>query len=731
MFIKKVFLLFLAFAYTVAFGQTVPLKGKVEMYNNRPAIFINDKPVAPQFYSLTHAYGARWSWEENPSRNLKNFCQLGFKLYQVDLYFEDIWYKGRAKLDIDKAQRQVKGVLDVCADAAVIIRIHVNAPYWWNKENLDECTKYADGTVDERTYGPPNDNENGDVDRPLRASLASQKWKKEAAEKLAEFCKSLAATREGNSVIGLHISCGVYGEWHYWGFPSHDPDTGAAMTSYFKNWLRTKYKTNTALQKAWNTNSYTFETATVPGKAERDTTHDGIFKDPQKERRVMDYYECQQYVVADDILHFTKIAKESWPGPLIVGVFYNYFFMTFGRQASGGHLFEQMILNSPYIDYISAPQSYWGGARQLGGSGQSRGLIESAVLHKKLWLEEMDQSSYKGGPFGQDVKTTREQDVPIIRRNLAQAITRGGGYWFYDFGQYRSSGWWDDPLLLKEIKKAFDVLNTYYHAATYKREADVLFVYSNQTFYHIKNSTSAISSYNICDQQSADAFKAGVVFDQVFITDLQKVDLKKYKAVVFSNTFALSDADKKFIKEKVAKDGRHIVWNYMPGYTNGSVNNIQFVMEVTGMEVAKANIGGRLSIVSVSKAYPINQKEENNDLVLPLLQIIDKKATALGVNDSTQEVMVAKKENKDHTVWYASYMFKQPEAFREIFKQAGAHIYGEGNDVFHEGSGLLMIHTKTGGPKNILLKNGKKVSLDMEPESTIYMDSTTGNVVLK
>jgi hypothetical protein len=82
------------------------------------------------------------------------------------------------------------------------------------------------------------------------------------------------------------------------------------------------------------------------------------------------------------------------------------------------------------------------------------------------------------------------------------------------------------------------------------------------------------------------------------------------------------------------------------------------------------------------------------------LQIIDRKVTPLAVNDSTKEVMAAKKENKDHTVWYASYMFKQPEAFREIFKQAGAHIYGEGNDVFHAGTGLLMIHTKTGDQKH-------------------------------
>jgi hypothetical protein len=113
---------------------------------------------------------------------------------------------------------------------------------------------------------------------------------------------------------------------------------------------------------------------------------DGIFRDPQKEQRVIDYYDCQQYVVAEDILHFCKLVKEAWPRPLIVGVFYNYFFMTFGRQASGGHLQEQMILNSPHIDYLSAPQSYWGGARQIGGSGQARGLIESALLHNKLWL---------------------------------------------------------------------------------------------------------------------------------------------------------------------------------------------------------------------------------------------------------------------------------------------------------------------------------------------------------
>ena len=719
-----------ALVYTLTWAQTKPLEATVKSHNNRPAIFINNQPVSPQFYALTHAYGARWSWEEIPSRNLKNFCSLGFRLFQVDLYFEDIWYKGQPRLDIAKAQKQVRGVLDVCPDAAVVIRVHVNAPFWWNEENQEERTEYADGPIDNRTYGPPNDNENGDVDRPLRASLASQKWKAAASEKLVEFCQRMAATPEGDAVIGLHVSCGVYGEWHYWGFPDHDADTGPAMTTYFKGWLRKKYGNDAALQKAWNNSKYTLTNATVPDKAERDTTRDGMFRNPQQEQRVIDYYECQQYVVAEDILHFCKLVKEAWPRPLIVGVFYNYFFMTFGRQASGGHLQEQMILNSPHIDYLSAPQSYWGGARDMGGSGQSRGLIESATLHNKLWLDEMDQSSYKGGPFGQNVKTTREQDVHIIRRNLAQAFTRGAGYWFYDFGPYRSSGWWDDPLLLEDIKRTYGILDAYYKKP-FKRPANVLFVYSNPTFYHIKNRTTPVSSYNITDQQSAEAFRAGVLFDQIYMSDLAKADLKKYKAVVFSNVFHLTDAERKFIKQKVARDKRHLVWNYMPGYTNGKENRLSFITDVTGISIARTATKDTIFMVSQHPSYPLQQPEVSRSVIDPLVTIADSKAVPLGINKGTNQVLVAKKEFAGYTTWLNTYMFRQPPVFREIFRQAGAHIYGADNNVFHGDGNLLMVHTKTGGERKISLHNGKVVTITLKPESTVFLNAETGALLLQ
>ncbi|MBO0933867.1 hypothetical protein [Fibrella aquatilis] len=49
------------------------------------------------------------------SRNLSNFTRAGVRLFQVDVYLEDIWLKDRDLLDMAKVRRQVRGVLDQCS----------------------------------------------------------------------------------------------------------------------------------------------------------------------------------------------------------------------------------------------------------------------------------------------------------------------------------------------------------------------------------------------------------------------------------------------------------------------------------------------------------------------------------------------------------------------------------------------------------------------------------------
>lgn len=509
--------------------------------------------------------------------------KIGIRIFLIGLYLQDIWYKEAKSLDIGKVQKQVRGVLEQCPDANVVIRLPTNAPFWWNKVHPDECTEFADDPVDTTLIArAPFHNEEHDIHRSLRASLASELWKKESGGKIVDLCEKLKKTSEGNVVIGMHLSGGIYGEWHYWGFIDHDPDTGIAMTTYFRKWLKNKYGFNENLQKSWHNIAFNLENATVPTVAERLKTQDGFFKDPTVEQRVIDYFTAQQQVVADDAEYFCKLVKTTWKRPIITGIFYGYLHMTFNRQTVGGHLFIKQIMESKYIDYLAAPQTYWETSRKVGGSGNSRGIIESALLHGKLWLDEIDNGYLHLNKESDNIRYLERYDstyANIIRRSAILPLMRGIGFWYHDFG------WWDNQKYLASIKTE-KVLFDKRLSIPYRSEADVLYVWSQDVFYYLKSAYLPITM-NILDHSIEQALHSRTVGDHVYDFDLNFVNLNQYKAIVFMNVFKLSDIQREFIQEKVAENGRTIVWNYLTGYTNGEKLDPNFLKSLMKINIER------------------------------------------------------------------------------------------------------------------------------------------------
>jgi hypothetical protein len=580
-------------------------------------------------------------------------------------------------------------------------------------------TGFGTGPADKQRDGSEWSLEMGDLDRSKRASLASKVWREEAGARLAELCRRLAVTPEGRSVIGIHVSCGVYGEWHYWAFIEHEPDTGPAMTRHFRQWLTSRYTSDAALQAAWKSSAWTLANAGVPDKQERERTMAGIFRDPAQEQRVIDYYRCQHEVVVDDIEYFCHIAKESWPRPLITGVFYGYFHMLFCRQASGGHLEVERVLNSPWVDYLSAPQGYWGESRGLGGCGNARGVIESANLHGKLWLDELDNGGLQKQPDDPLYH-------PVARRSMVLPLVRGTGVWFYDFGFDKQTGWWENQTVMADVaatQRLFDRLSQ----QPQQSAADVLVVWDQTSYYYLKNGWTPIS-YEQVDMANEEIWRSGAAVDHIYLFDIDKVDMQRYRAVVFTNVYHMTSAQRALVASRVAGGGRHLIWNYLPGYCDGSRLSLDFASELSGIRLRQCASGPK---PRVSLSAPVASTYGNDAEVVPMACIDDPAVEVLGRLDGSGEAVVGRTKRATHTSVLATLPLRGANVFRGLFSEAGCHIYAKGDDPLFATAQLVMLHTASGGPRSVRLRNGKEVKLELPGPSTVLLDAVSGEDLFK
>lgn len=495
--------------------------------------------------------------------------------------------------------------------------------------------------------------------------------------------------------------------------------------------------------------SIDFESVKVP-EAMSEKSLSGVFRDHTSERNVMDYYQSHHELIADNIIHFGKTIKESWPRPIITGAFYGYFFALFGRETSIGHLEINRVLRSPHIDYLSGPQAYYPDAGSEGDPARSRGLLKSCQLHKKLWLDEYDTQpdvtkiTNPGFDTTQSVYSKTVQAAKgLVRRNILSSAINGMGLWFFDFGvaggkQHQelkdngSNGWWDFPFILEDIKKlkvALEKIRT----EEYKSDADVLMVYDTKVFYHLSTDPKYTNVSSVAvNWNSLAVWKSGVAFDAVYLEDLELINIDQYKVIIFNNTFSINASQQAFIEQKLKRQNRNIIWFYAPGYSNGDNVSIKRISNLTDMKMEKMELKGspKISVTELTKdtfSYSMSDTE-----IKPLFFVSDDKVKSYGRFSSTDKVAIAKKSLKDHTSWYVALPSYDSQLLKELIAESGAHIYTSSSDIVYAGDGLLGIHSKEGGERNIKLKSGKKITLTLPVGScTTILDSETGQVLFQ
>ena len=708
------------------------LAASLKMIDGRPTLMVEGKPVVPLIYALSDI-PASYTWTEQAQRNIRHFATVGINLVQVHVFFRDCWLKEAPYFDAEPMRKVISEALKANPDAGIIIRLHLSPPAWWLTENPEECCGYYG--IQARDQGNVERLIAGDLEDYLRVSLSSEKWLKEAGERLALMCREFSHTQEGARVVGIQPAGGVYAEWHQWAFELYNPDYGPCMVKRFRRFLRENYQTEAALQTAWNDPSATFDTAEIPSPEARMASRNGVFRDPKLDRAVMDSLKCLQLAPVEAILHFCAIVKENWPRPVLCGAFYGYYFQVGnnGYDQIGGHLEIKPLLESPVIDYLSSPFIYVGGNRPAGGPGVSRNLVESIRLHGKLFLCEMDQC-----PIGTEfvlggLPERRQESISILRRNVMRYLLQGCGCWYFDHRVWsdtfigdiwHKNGWWDNSELLAEIRCEREVYERYFQRP-YQPQADVVLIYDTESAY-LRNIT-------LCDADSDVAFvtaaaKSGAMVDCIYMHDMHLVDWSRCKAAVFVRTPRITPEQFRFIRKHIIGAGCTPVWIHAPGFSDGEAISDSFVSKTTGFKLTPTT---DTSLIRFHGCGLPDTDYLANRRLRPVYAVTDPAAESAGFFIGTNAVSAARKRDTDgNSEWFFAAAPSRPDILREVFRSAGAHIYNENCEPVVAGSGLVMLHTKDGGERKLLLRNGKQAVADLPPFTTWLVDAETGETVL-
>jgi hypothetical protein len=576
-----------------------PASASIKNERGGPRLFLNGTEEFP-FFAVSVGL----------SKTIAGYRASGIKFFQPLIGLTDVWI-APGEYQFEKLDAYFAQLLIVVPDAMFLPRIHLYAPEWWRRAHPDEMVQFGFPITPDfykiKPYvveGEFNWWQLLDGDLP---SLASEVWKNDVAEVLRAYLRHMEASPLRSRVMGYHVVGGMTSEWHY---PAsrYLPDYSAPM------------------QRA---------AGLVPPVDARIHAKRGLLRDPAEEGAVIEFYRKYHRYNAETALSFIKIVKEETQRRVLAGTFYCYLIETVQIQEAG-HLVPEVLLLSDDVDYLASPYSYqhtnvnvnriaesdvvddfgtWlGRARGVGGDGGNRVLWDSIRRHNKLFISEIDPTTYlertvsTEGGSGHD---TVEGSINIIRRDMGNVIATGIGGWFFDFGHSPSftanRGWYDDAPMHEAIRNMMaigDRRSTLDNGS----EAEIAAVYDAKSFF-VTQHWKAEEPYESAGIRTCDMFnhwflntqartihRMGAPADFLYRFDLQPEDKRRYKLFLMVNTFFLDRSECDGLTALFKESGATVVWYYAPGFVAPEKFDREAMERLTGFQFTVNDTPGPLSI---------------------------------------------------------------------------------------------------------------------------------------
>lgn len=713
-------------------------RATAEIRNERggPRLFINGKEIYPLM-----ALSIRLL------RTVEGYRRSGIRLLAPLIGLDEAWL-APGRYDWNAITRYFDDLTAIHPEAFFLPRLHIFAPAWWKESHPDDLVQYAlpfDRSLfglDKRPYeGGMNWSQLTDL---WHASWASPAWRNDAAGLLRSFIRHFEHHPLSGRMIGYQVAGGLNGEWHMIG-PNYLPDSSQPME---------------------------MACGPIPDAAARMSSTFGLLRDPEREGPVIEYYRRFHEVLPGALLELARIVKEETGERILCGAFTAYLLENIMIQEAG-HLAPERILSSPDIDFIACPYSYqhtnaagrpkwesdvfdeagnWlGRARGVGGDGGYRVLAESLKRHGKLFIAEIDPSTYlephkvhEGGSGHETVGGT----LRILRRDLGRMFASGVGGWLFDFGHldppYKANrGWYDDRPIIEEIRK-FSELGKRRSKLDISSPAQIAAVYDAKSFFvtsHWK-AEEPWEGYGVpfndffnhwfLNSQARTLHRIGAPVDFLYRFDLTPEDARRYRLILMVNSFFLDEREAAGLKKIFSGSGATVVWFYAPGFVASDRLSLGQMEELTGFRFEMIKKPGPMMIEArLEGEPPVEMTFGVKKAAFPRFAVKDKCLTPLGRwLDRPEDIAFA---GKTHDGWTSVYAGAAPlpvEILRRLAVQAGATLWSSKPDVVVATKDAVCLVATESGERTLQLPQPMAPATGGEARSEHRLEMDFGDVVI-
>ena len=618
------------------------------------------------------------------------FRRFAVHVGNVHPSFDDMLWLGDGNYDFRVLDERLESFFQADPEAMVNIILGANyTPVWFRNLYPDECAV---------SILP-----NGKKVTTYAGQIGSDIFKAMLERYLTAVVKHIEKSPYAKRIYAYTVGGGNSWEWYWSGtFLGGFPGYSKATEKLFRKYLAKRYKTDEALQKAWNNKNVTLATATVPMPEMRKNSETLFLRDPEKAMAVIDFRNFISDRTFECIEGAAKVVKEASGYKKIVTTWSGYSFGNHTKDHYSGMNNYGKVVRSPYIDSTHLAILYNQG-RMPGGSGMGCCPYNgTSILHGKLyWLEADLRSNICETSETEWTRrhSTYEETATMIERNSAVAITRNTGVYDLPCGDFSS---YHNDKIMNAVKNAAEMFRVA-EKTPRKTVAEVAIVFdeTSSQYWAFPQNTN-ITFFNYLTYFLITNFtQAAVPADFYTLDDLAEKKMRDYKLYIFLNPIAISDERKEMIYRKLAKNKAAAVWCHAPGFIKNDKFDLKNMENVTGIPFAVDMKEARLTMApSANSAFMKYEK------ALPAMSY-----GPIFVPQGKKQIVHATANGKPAIVEYThrgSKMYYSlapltPAMLRGVAEANNIHVYLNTFDQLSVNSDFLHIHAKTTGEKTVYL----------------------------